>query len=327
MAHTNVNKETGMDALIGRTGFVGGTLLRQRTFAAAYNRANIHEACEHSFETVICAAAPGSMFEANRFPEADTAAVEALIEHLDTLRTEHFVLISTIAVLADFASGADEATDDFQDDLAYGRNRRRLEVFCTQRFAHCTILRLPALFGPGLRKNFLFDVANPIPSMLTRERLNETCARLPSDLRDAFLKLYKPDPRLDLMVVDRTAVYRVPATIRTRIETILIDAGRSSLGFTNPNSEFQYYDMDGLSSDIARAQAAKCDLLHLAPEPVRAGTLFKYIKKHEMPEGNARLHHENMRTRHANLWQREGPYTANATEVMSAIKHFMSAGM
>ena len=163
--------------------------------------------------------------------------------------------------------------------------------------------------------------------MLTRERLNESCASLPSDLRDVFVELYKPDPRLDLMVVDRTAVYHVPATIRTRIETILIDAGRSSLGFTNPDSEFQYYDMAGLSSDIARAQTAKCDLLHLAPEPVRAGTLFKHINKHEMPDGDARLHHENMRTRHANLWQRAGPYTADAPEVMSAIKRFMSAEM
>ena len=48
-----MKKETGMDALIGRTGFVGGALLRQRAFAAAYNRANIHEACEHTFETCL----------------------------------------------------------------------------------------------------------------------------------------------------------------------------------------------------------------------------------------------------------------------------------
>lgn len=316
-----------MDALIGRTGFVGSTLLRQRAFGAAYNRSNIHEARERAFKTVVCAAAPGSMFEANRFPEADTAAVDALIEHLDTLRTERFVLISTIAVLADFASGADEETDNFQGDLAYGRNRRRLEVFCAQRFEHCTTLRLPALFGPGLRKNFLFDIANPIPSMLTRERLDEACAGLPNDLRDDFAKLYAPDPRLGLMIVDRAAVYHAPAPTRTRIESALVDTGRSALGFTNPDSQFQYYDMAGLNEDIARAQAAECALLHLAPEPIRADTLFHCIAKHEMPGGSARVHHEDMRTRHADLWQRKGPYTADAPKVLAAIKRFMAAEM
>ena len=58
---------------------------------------------------VICAAAHGSIFEVNRVPVTDTAAIDAL-------RAELFVRISTIAVLANFASGADEGTDSFQED-------------------------------------------------------------------------------------------------------------------------------------------------------------------------------------------------------------------
>lgn len=167
------------DGLIGHTGFVGQTLSRQHRFAAPFNSASISQAAGQDFATVVCAAAPGSMFEASRFPERDAKAIDGLISRLSSFRAKRFVLISTIAMLARFDGQATESTTAFQTEVPYGVNRRRLEVFCAGHFKDCLILRLPALFGPGLRKNFLFDMLNPVPSMLPPLRHAALLADLP----------------------------------------------------------------------------------------------------------------------------------------------------
>ena len=118
------------------------------------------------------------MFTANRDPDRDRAAIEALTDRLDGVTARRFVLISSIAVLADFAGRDVEGTDAFQEDLAYGRHRRALEAFCEDRFDNCLVVRLPALFGPGLRKNFIFDLMNPV-----RKHVAEIGARLHRKLR------------------------------------------------------------------------------------------------------------------------------------------------
>ena len=158
-------------ALIGHTGFVGQTLAAQRAFSANFNSSNIQTIDGQAFDLAVCAAAPGSMFEANRQPERDRLAIDGLMARLGAMRARRFVLISTIAVLERFDGGATEDTAAFQTGLAYGVNRRRLEAFCADQFENCLIVRLPALFGPGLRKNFLFDLQNPAPSMLGRAAL------------------------------------------------------------------------------------------------------------------------------------------------------------
>ena len=40
----------------------------------------------------------------------------------------------------------------------YGRNRYYVEKFVNSHFANCTIIRLPSLFGKGLKKNFIYDL-------------------------------------------------------------------------------------------------------------------------------------------------------------------------
>ena len=140
---------TNSFALIGHTGFVGSTLARQAAFDARYNSATITESAGQSFGTVVCAAAPGSMLEANTAPEQDRAKIHALIDQLSAIKADRFILISSIAVLADFAGGDDEGTSAFQTQLAYGRHRRELEAFVEDRFADHLIVRLPALFGEG----------------------------------------------------------------------------------------------------------------------------------------------------------------------------------
>ncbi|NKB48218.1 MAG: pyridine nucleotide transhydrogenase [Alphaproteobacteria bacterium] len=148
------------DALIGSTGFVGTTLLRQHSFHHLFRSTNIADIRGRGLDQLVCAGAPAQKWIANRDPDADEANISRLIDHLDTIHCQHFTLISTVDVFAD-PTGADEAT--MPDEIGlhpYGRNRLALEQFVAKKFPQALIVRLPGLVGAGLRKNVIFDFLN-----------------------------------------------------------------------------------------------------------------------------------------------------------------------
>lgn len=148
------------NALIGFTGFVGTTLLKQRMFELCFRSTNISEINGKEFELVVCAAAPAQKWIANREPEADLQKIEGLIAHLKTIRCKTFVLISTVDVFKR-PIGVNEDTSVEEAGLhPYGLHRRLLEKFVEEHFANHLIVRLPGLVGPGLRKNVIFDFLN-----------------------------------------------------------------------------------------------------------------------------------------------------------------------
>lgn len=308
-----------MDALIGHSGFVGGFLDGQHGFAARFNSRSIGDAIGQSFDTVVCAAAPGSMFEANRFPESDRQRIDELMAQLAGIGARRFVLISTIATLAGFAA-EDEASQRFEQGIAYGLHRHQLELFVQSRFPDHLVVRLPALFGRGLKKNFLFDILNPVPSMLVDGRLADLRAALDPRLAALVGDLYAWREELGLHVLDRPALDR--SGRREELDVAVTAAGFSAVGFTHPQSRFQYYDMRRLWSDIGTGLAAGIGLLHLAPEPVAAADIFHAVTGQTMPDNSARVHAEDMRTGHAALWNRTGPYIADVAEILADIASF-----
>lgn len=148
------------DALIGYSGFVGSTLLKQRGFEARYRSTDIGEIEGRTFDTIVCAGAPAQKWLANRDPAGDRAKIDELIGHLSQVSCRTFILISTIDVFGN-PLDVDENTEVDEAGLhAYGLNRRRLERFVEQQFPDHLIVRLPGLVGPGLRKNVIFDFLN-----------------------------------------------------------------------------------------------------------------------------------------------------------------------
>jgi hypothetical protein len=318
----NATEHGDNDALVGHSGFVGGALARQHGFAHRFNSTSIERMGALACGTLVCAAAPGSMVEANRAPERDRAAIHALIARLETARPERFVLISSIAVLADFAGGDDEGTNRFQQDLAYGRHRRELEAFVEARFARHLIVRLPALFGPGLRKNFLFDLMNPVPSLLTGERHAALGTALGPHLGAWAASLYAPDPATGLLKLDRT---RLDTDARRGLlERAVEEAGLAAVGFHHPDTTYQYYGIDRLWQDIGIALEAGLTHLHLAAAPLRAGDIHRRLTGRPMPGSAARLHREDMRTRHAGLWGASGPYQFDAEATLGRFAAFFA---
>ena len=144
-------------ALIGYTGFVGSTLLRQRSFDACFNSLNIDNISVRSFDLVVCCGARAEKWKANADPEADLDNIERLTRALGMVNARKLVLISTVDVFLNPTDVDEDSATPMTGLQPYGRNRRRLEQIVAGRFdAH--VVRLPGLYGPGLKKNAIYDL-------------------------------------------------------------------------------------------------------------------------------------------------------------------------
>ena len=143
-------------ALIGHTGFIGSNLARQHAFGSCYNSTNIESIRGASFDLVVCAGARAEKWIANADPAGDRAGIDRLLTALDGVTATRMVLISTVDVFAT-PNGVDELTVVDTSGLApYGANRRALEEGVSARF-DTAIIRLPGMYGPGLKKNVIYD--------------------------------------------------------------------------------------------------------------------------------------------------------------------------
>lgn len=151
--------EYGNTALLGYTGFVGGNLAKQYKFTDLYNSSNIADIEGRQYDLVVSAANRAEMWRINQEPEIDRAEIDAFIASISSAKIKKFVLISTVGVYKD-PNGATEDTPIELDGLTpYGANRFYLEEFCSNNF-DTTVIRLPGLFGDGLKKNVIFDLLN-----------------------------------------------------------------------------------------------------------------------------------------------------------------------
>jgi nucleoside-diphosphate-sugar epimerase len=144
-------------ALIGSTGFVGGNLRQQCVFDDCYNSSNIEDITGRSYEVIVCAGAPGVKWQANNEPDKDWASIQRLMHNLKEARAQHVVLISTVDVYPSPGGVDEDAPIDERTGQAYGRHRLLLESFVQEHF-EATVIRLPGLFGNGLKKNVIYDL-------------------------------------------------------------------------------------------------------------------------------------------------------------------------
>jgi len=146
-------------ALIGYTGFVGRNILNQQQFTHLYNSKNIEEIQGKEFDLIVCAGAPGVKWIANKEPGKDYDSIKRLMDCLKKVKTKEFVLISTINVYSKPSKVDEDTPIEISGLLPYGKHRRILEQFAESRFS-ATIIRLPGLFGEGIKKNMIYDLLN-----------------------------------------------------------------------------------------------------------------------------------------------------------------------
>ena len=138
---------------------MGNNILANQSFNKLYNSSNIEKIKGNSFNYLICSGAPGTQWFANKYPEKDFDSITRLKNCLQKVKVEKLILISTIAVYHNPIMVDETSLIDDTKLLPYGYNRYNLERFIQDEF-DAIIIRLPALFGKGLKKNIIFDLIN-----------------------------------------------------------------------------------------------------------------------------------------------------------------------
>ena len=135
----------GNTGLIGHSGFLGSIVKSMVKFDNYYNTNNVISIPKTEFELVICAAPTGNRLAVQTNARDDLEMILFLIDHLRKTKIKKFILLSTIDTIA-------------RPNTRYGMNRKILEGWVKNNLDNSTIIRMPTLIHPAIRKNILFDL-------------------------------------------------------------------------------------------------------------------------------------------------------------------------
>ena len=253
-----------MISLVGNTGFVGGNIAASGVFDGLYHSTNIEEAFGTEPDLLIYAGLRAEKFLAEKFPEQDLKSIETAKENIRRIAPKQLVLISTIDVY-EKASGKTE-NDPALGQGAYGKHRAMLEQFAESEYPEHLIVRLPGLFGKGIKKNFIYDYIHFLPKLL-KEELFERFSSEKEELKDAYFLNEKGFWQLK----------DLPAEKKKELKKLFGELGFSALNFTDSRGIFQYYNLAHLYDDIFRALDNNIKVLNIASEPVSIGEIYQAL--------------------------------------------------
>lgn len=302
-------------ALVGCTGFVGGNLAAEHSFDGMFHSTDIEQAYGTSPELLVYAGMPAAKYLANKEPEKDWKVAENAFNNIEKIRPRKLVLISTVDVYA-YPQGVDESTPaDFEQPQAYGRNRARLEKMVHERWPDALIVRLPGLFGKGLKKNFLYDFLHRTPEMLKEGLYKELSCK-----SSLVKQSYAPS---------QNGFYkRIAQGEQAQIlEDWFAHNDFNALCFTDSRASYQFYDLSCLWNDLSRALSQEIALLNLSTEPISAADVYAFLTNGEVFENicSAAPAQYDMRSNYADLWSGMSGYCYSREQVLRRIAAFIQA--
>ena len=304
-----------MDYLVGCTGFVGSNLCEQHRFDGLFHSRNVTEAYGKEPELLVYAGVRAEMFLANRDPAADRRRIDEAIANIRAIAPQTCVLISSVAVYPD-SRGADEDTVIREEALsAYGANRLALERWLESELPQSLILRLPAIFGKNLKKNFLYDYIHRIPALLTDEKLRELAAAEPL-LREYYL------PQGNGFCKCRELSETETALLKERFAAL----GFSALNFTDSRSVYQFFSLKHLWHYIDAARAAGLRKLNVATPPLSVAEVYRALTGEAFRNELAKPPYAyDMRSKHAALFGGRDGYLISREQELADIRDFVRA--
>ncbi|MBR3354128.1 MAG: NAD(P)-dependent oxidoreductase [Oscillospiraceae bacterium] len=299
-------------ALVGYTGFVGGNIAASCEFDGLYNSKNISNSFGEKYDLLVYAGVRAEKFLANRNPQGDRAMIMQAFENIKRIDPKKVVLISTIDVYRD-TSDKDETSRMLIDNLQpYGKNRLELESLVQEHF-DSLVVRLPALFGKGIKKNFIFDALTVIPSMLNEEKYKALSDK--SELvKESYRKSVNGFYTLDNLKTDK----------KNDLREFFENNDWNALYFTDSRNRYQFYDLGNLWRDIKIALDNSLTLLNLTSEPISASEISEKCFGREFKNimGNDPVEYD-LRSIHAELFGGENGYCYSKDKVMNALKKFI----
>lgn len=301
--------------LVGYTGFVGSNIAKSATFEGLFNSKNVNNAFGCEPDLLVYSGVKAEKFLANKDPEADYECIKNAISNIQKINPQKIVLISTIDVYKTPIGTNEDSVIDPVDLHPYGLNRYRLEKWVEENISDHLIVRLPGLYGENIKKNFIFDLINVIPSMLSDSKYEELLSR-----NNSISSFYiKQDNGF-------FKCKELNAKERKDLKEYFIESGFSALNFTDSRGVFQFYNLSYLWGHIETGLAKGVKKLNLAVEPVSASEVYDRIKGssfvNEIAENPPKY---DFRTKHAEMFSGKNGYIFNKEFVLNDIKSFIDA--
>ncbi len=253
-----------MISLVGSTGFVGGNLAACGHFDGLYHSSDIEKAYGTKPDLLIYAGLRAEKFLAEKFPEQDLSGIETAKDNILKIAPKRLVLISTVDVYESSEGKTEE--DPAMGQGVYGKNRALLENWVREQYPGSLIVRLPGLFGKGIKKNFIYDYIHFIPALLKPE-LFEQFSEKEELLKEAY----------DLNDKGFYALKPLSEEERTLLSEAFNRIGFSALNFTDSRGIFQYYYLKHLYGDIFRALDNNIEVLNITTEPVSVSEIYRFL--------------------------------------------------
>jgi len=256
-----------MDILVGYTGFVGSNLASLKSFDMLCNSKNICDAFGQNPELLVYAGVKGTKFWANQYPDEDVLHVQETIENIKKINPGFLVLISSVDVYQELRA-VNELTETKQDKLhTYGKNRCYLEKWVIENIENYLIVRLPAIYGNNLKKNFIYDLISEVPPFLKKEaylevaKKNLACASFYKKISESYYQCKQLDNNE-----------------HRALKEVLKSCGIFAINYTDSRAKFQFYNLKYLWEHIQIAKKEGIKILNIVTEPLSAEEVYFYIK-------------------------------------------------
>lgn len=302
-----------MKSLVGYTGFVGSNIAATADFDNVYNSTNFGEAYGTKPDLLVYAGVRAEMFLANSFPEKDFEQMKEALENIKEIEPRQLVLISTISVYGENTYGDEDTVIDESKLTAYGKNRLWLEKQVEGSFQNHLIVRLPALYGINLKKNFIYDYIHLIPALLKYEKFEELLL-----LNDKLGEFYEKQD---------TGFYKcreLDSYEYSELKAFFKACGFTALNFTDSRSRYQFYNLSFLWNDIKKALGYGLKKLNITSEPIGAGELYMALEGKKFVNEIAKSPFDyDLRSKYAELFGGRDGYLFDKQFVMEDIKKFV----
>lgn len=302
-----------MNVLVGNTGFVGSNIIAYGQIDLSFHSADIEKAYGLKPNLLIYAGVRAEKYLANLYPKDDYECIIQAQENIKRIAPKKVVLISTIDVLSSLVGADEDLLIDETKLQPYGIHRYNLEKWVRKEFEDALIIRLPALFGQNIKKNFIYDYMYTIPTMLNQDKYNELVVK--ESLLDGYYLKH------------RSGYYKcrkLSMKEEKKLKSLFEQLGFSAISFTDSRNQYQFYPLRRLWDDIQTAIANKLTLWHPATEPIIVSELHEYLSgKIFINEFSTDPVKYDFRTKYDELFGGSGGYICSKEEIMKEIAEFV----
>ncbi len=306
-------EEKKVKILVGCTGFVGSNLYASGAFDRGFHASDIRDAYGLHPDLLVYAGVRAEKYLADAYPEEDFRHICQALENIRAIAPRRLALISTIDVYPQPFKVDEHSKIEWGDGKGYGANRFWLEKTVRKEYPDSLLVRLPALYGKNLKKNFIYDFLHPVPRRLKAEKYYELAKG------SAFIAKSYQDMGNGFYQCQGSGIEE------EKLKAEFQKQGFSALHFTDSRSAYQFYPLSRLWKDLQIGLADSLHILNLATEPVSAAEVYRILENgdfcNELKKEPARY---DMKTVYAERFGGKEGYLWSRKEVLEDIRRFVA---